>query len=207
MPSQRPRFPRGRGRCGLAGAAGAGEDAAMNTLLQDLRVVEISAFVAAPLGGMTMAQMGADVNCIDPLGGGVDFARWPVTDNGASLDWAGLNKGKRSLALALDRPEGREIARALVTAPGPGGGILPFARRKASCLQGALRFDHHAVQKATGFPALQRARANQKAIGYLGLRAGSQKIAKITLDNSDRKLGFQGASGNLPRADRSSMYA
>lgn len=57
----------------------------------------------------------------------------------------------------------------------------------------------HAVQKATGFPALQRARANQKAIGYLGLRAGSQKIAKITLDNSDRKLGFQGASGNLPR--------
>ena len=96
----------------------------MNRLLQDLRVVEISAFVAAPLGGMTMAQMGAEVIRIDPIGGGIDFARWPVTSAGVSLYWAGLNKGKRSLALALDRPEGREIARALVTAPGPGGGIL-----------------------------------------------------------------------------------
>jgi 2-methylfumaryl-CoA isomerase len=96
----------------------------VNRLLDDLRIVEISAFVAAPLGGMTMAQMGADVIRIDPIGGGLDFARWPVTKDGASLYWAGLNKGKRSLALALDKPEGREIARALVTAPGPGGGIL-----------------------------------------------------------------------------------
>ena len=96
----------------------------MNRLLQDLRIVEISAFVAGPLGGMTMAQMGADVIRIDPIGGGIDFARWPVTGDGASLYWAGLNKAKRSLALALDKPEGREIARALVTAPGPGSGIL-----------------------------------------------------------------------------------
>jgi crotonobetainyl-CoA:carnitine CoA-transferase CaiB-like acyl-CoA transferase len=28
----------------------------MNNLLHDLRIVEFSAFVAAPLGGMTMAQ-------------------------------------------------------------------------------------------------------------------------------------------------------
>ena len=92
----------------------------MNRLLKDLRIVEISAFVAAPLGGMTMAQMGAEVIRIDPIGGGVDFARWPVTRNGASLYWARLNKAKHSLALALDKREGREIARALITAPGPG---------------------------------------------------------------------------------------
>ncbi len=96
----------------------------MNRLLADLRIVEMSAFVAAPLGGMTMAQMGADVIRIDPPGGGIDFNRWPVTPDGVSLYWAGLNKGKRSLALAIDKPEGREIAQALVTAPGPGGGIL-----------------------------------------------------------------------------------
>jgi 2-methylfumaryl-CoA isomerase len=96
----------------------------MNRLLADLRIVELSAFVAAPLGGMTMAQMGAEVIRIDPLRGGLDFARWPVTRAGRSLYWAGLNKAKRSVALALDRPEGREIARALITAPGPGGGIL-----------------------------------------------------------------------------------
>lgn len=96
----------------------------MNRLLEDLRIVELSAFVAAPLGGMTMAQFGAEVIRIDPIGGAIDYNRWPVTDSGASLYWAGLNKAKRSVALALDKPEGRELARAIATAPGPGGGIV-----------------------------------------------------------------------------------
>src|ERR1700692_426190 len=101
----------------------------MNRLLSDLRIVELSAFVAAPLGGMTMAQMGAEVIRIDPLKGGIDHNRWPVTASGASLYWAGLNKAKRSVALALDKPEGRELAQAIATAPGPignpgGGGIV-----------------------------------------------------------------------------------
>jgi 2-methylfumaryl-CoA isomerase len=96
----------------------------MNQLLADLRIVEFSAFVAAPLGGMTMAQMGAEVIRIDPLGGGIDHHRWPVTDSGASLYWAGLNKAKRSVALALDKPEGRELAKAIATAPGLGAGIV-----------------------------------------------------------------------------------
>src|SRR5262249_3685392 len=83
----------------------------------------------APLGGMTLAQMGAAVIRIDPIGGGIDFNRWPVTKEGASLYWAGMNKAKRSVALALDKPEGRELAQAIVTAPGPkdnprGGGMV-----------------------------------------------------------------------------------
>ena len=98
--------------------------AAMNNLLADLRIVELSAFVAAPLGGMTMAQLGAEVIRIDPLKGGIDHNRWPVTANGASLYWAGLNKAKRSVALALDKPEGRDLAKAIAAAPGPGAGIV-----------------------------------------------------------------------------------
>jgi 2-methylfumaryl-CoA isomerase len=93
----------------------------MNRLLADLRIVELSAFVAAPLGGMTMAQFGAEIIRIDPIGGGIDFTRWPVTEDGASLYWAGMNKAKRSVALALDKPEGRELAQAIATAPGPSG--------------------------------------------------------------------------------------
>ena len=96
----------------------------MNRLLADLRIVELSAFVAAPLGGMTMAQFGAEVIRIDPIGGGIDFNRWPVTEDGASLYWAGMNKAKRSVALALDKPEGRALAQAIATAPGPGAGIV-----------------------------------------------------------------------------------
>ena len=48
-------------------------------ILSGMRVVEAAAFVAAPLGGMTLAQMGADVIRIDALGGGLDYRRWPVT--------------------------------------------------------------------------------------------------------------------------------
>ena len=57
----------------------------MPGILEGLRIVEGSAFVAAPLGGMTMAQLGADVIRFDPIGGGLDRRRWPVTAEGRSL--------------------------------------------------------------------------------------------------------------------------
>lgn len=93
-------------------------------LLKGLRVVEGSAFVAAPLGGMTLAELGADVIRFDPLGGGLDYARWPVTKEGRSLFWAGLNKGKRSIAIDLLRPEGVEIATRLIAGEGPDAGLF-----------------------------------------------------------------------------------
>jgi 2-methylfumaryl-CoA isomerase len=93
-------------------------------ILSGMRVVEGSAFVAAPLGGMTLAQLGADVIRFDQIGGGLDHERWPLTDDGRSLFWAGLNKGKRSIALDLRSPEGRELASALVTAPGKEAGLF-----------------------------------------------------------------------------------
>ena len=93
-------------------------------LLSGLRVVEGSAFVAAPLGGLTLAQLGADVIRFDTIGGGLDYKRWPVTDDGVSLYWAGLNKGKRSIAIDLSRPEGRELATELITAPGDNAGLF-----------------------------------------------------------------------------------
>jgi len=67
----------------------------MSGILSGLRVVEGSAFVAAPLGGMTLAQLGADVIRFDQIGGGLDYHRWPLAADGQSLFWAGLNKGKR----------------------------------------------------------------------------------------------------------------
>jgi 2-methylfumaryl-CoA isomerase len=85
-------------------------------ILGGLRVVEGSAFVAAPLGGMTLAQLGADVIRFDQVGGGLDHGRWPLAEDGSSLFWAGLNKGKRSIQLDLHSDEGRELATELVTA-------------------------------------------------------------------------------------------
>jgi len=73
-------------------------------LLSGVRVVEGSAFVAAPSGGMTLAQLGADVIRFDQIGGGLDYRRWPLTTAGDSLYWAGLNKGKRSITVDLRSP-------------------------------------------------------------------------------------------------------
>jgi 2-methylfumaryl-CoA isomerase len=154
----------------------------MNRLLHDLRIVEISAFVAAPLGGMTMAQMGADVIRIDPIGGGIDFRRWPVTKDGASLYWAGLNKAKRSLALALDKPEGREIARALVTAPGPGAGIL---------------LSNLPPLRGLDFTTLKAGRADVIVLRLTGNRDGSAAV-DYTVNAASGFPLVTGAGGGLP---------
>ena len=90
----------------------------MEAILKGLRVVEGSAFVAAPLGGMTLAQMGADVIRFDPIGGGLDYQRWPITEQGDSLFWAGMNKGKRSFQVDIGAPEGRELIMELVKGDG-----------------------------------------------------------------------------------------
>lgn len=96
----------------------------MKGILSGMRIVEASAFVAAPLGGMTLAQLGADVIRIDAIGGGLDYHRWPVTNDNTSLFWAGLNKSKRSVAINFRSPEGSELARQLITAPGKEAGML-----------------------------------------------------------------------------------
>lgn len=93
-------------------------------ILAGMRVVEASAFVAAPLGGMTLAQLGADVIRIDALQGGLDYRRWPVTDDNVSLFWCGLNKAKRSVAIDIASPQGRELAMAIICAGGDDAGML-----------------------------------------------------------------------------------
>ncbi len=86
--------------------------------LEGMRVIEGSAFVAAPSGGMTLAQLGAEVIRFDQIGGGIDFRRWPLTNDGNSLYWAGLNKNKRSIAADLRSPEARELLTELIAQAG-----------------------------------------------------------------------------------------
>ncbi len=102
----------------------------MYNLLTGLSVIEASSFVASPTAGLYCAQMGAEVIRVDQIGGGPDFRRWPVTDGNDSLYWENLNRAKKSVALDLGRPEGRELLKALVRATGqfitnfPVGGFL-----------------------------------------------------------------------------------
>jgi 2-methylfumaryl-CoA isomerase len=96
----------------------------MYTFLKGLRIVEGASFIAAPSCGLHLLQLGAEVIRFDAIGGGPDFTRWPRAQSGASFYWEGLNKGKKSIALDLSRPEGRELALSLATAPGENAGIF-----------------------------------------------------------------------------------
>ena len=97
--------------------------------LDGFRIIEGSAFVAAPSGGMALAQLGADVIRFDQIGGGLDARRWPLTAEGESLYWSGLNKGKRSIAVDLRSKRAQELLTELIGITGtfltnfPGAGL------------------------------------------------------------------------------------
>lgn len=159
----------------------------MGAILEGLRVVEVSAFVAAPLGGMTLAQLGADVIRIDGIDGGLDYHRWPVTGDDVSLFWAGLNKSKRSVAIDIGRPEGRELAMALTVAPGENAGILltnfpprgwldyeTLRQRREDLIQLTIQGDHlggsavdYTVNPRIGLPYLTGPREAQGPVNHL----------------------------------------
>ena len=133
----------------------------MSGILEGLRIIEGSAFVAAPLGGMTLAALGADVIRFDDLAGGLDHQRWPVTAQGQSIYWASLNKGKRSFAVDLRKPEGRELVQALIGAPGADAGI--FSTNLPA--KGWLAFE-----------TLRTRRADLIALNIIGARDGSAQV-------------------------------
>jgi 2-methylfumaryl-CoA isomerase len=86
--------------------------------LAGVRIIEISSFVAVPLAGMTLAQLGAEVVRVDPIGGAADYHRWPVTHDGESIYWAGLNKGKHSVAVDVRSSEGQDLIQRLIADSG-----------------------------------------------------------------------------------------
>ena len=148
----------------------------MVKILEGLRIVEGAAFVAAPLAGMTLAQMGADVIRFDRIRGGLDAARWPVTDRGRSLFWAGLNKGKRSIAVDMTTPEGQEIVTRLICAPGPEAGIYLTNLR----VRGWMDYD-----------ALKKHRPDLLMMSIKGDRAGGPQV-DYTVNPA---VGFPTATG------------
>jgi 2-methylfumaryl-CoA isomerase len=144
--------------------------------LSGLRIVESAAFVAVPLAGMTLAQMGATVIRVDRPTGGLDARRWPVTATGASLFWAGLNKGKLSLALDTARPEGAEVLQALITAPGPDAGLFLTNLRAPGPLD---------------YPALSALRPDLVMVSLTGTRRGEPAVDYTV----NAAIGFPLATG------------
>lgn len=197
----------------------------MNDILQGLRLIESSAFIAAPYAGMTLAQMGAEVIRVDQIGGGLDYRRWPVTQEGASLYWAGLNKAKRSVCLDLRAPEGRELLAALITASGDGGGVfltnLPAAppvdyetlrARRGDLIMmaisgsrdGATAVDY-TVNAAAGFPLVTGPAGHDGPVNHVlpawDLLTGLNAALAIVAAERHRKATGQGQLMRLALAD------
>ncbi|MFL6802787.1 MAG: CaiB/BaiF CoA transferase family protein [Xanthobacteraceae bacterium] len=82
--------------------------------LAGIRVIELANFIAGPLAGTLLADMGADVVKIEPPQGDMGRAMPPRT-NDESVSFVALNRNKRSLVLDLKREEAREIVLALAT--------------------------------------------------------------------------------------------
>ena len=80
--------------------------------LAGIRVIELANFIAGPLAGTLLADMGADVVKIEPPQGDMGRAMPPRT-NDESVSFVALNRNKRSLVLDLKREEAREIVLAL----------------------------------------------------------------------------------------------
>ena len=192
--------------------------------LNRLRVIESSAFIAAPLAGLTLAQYGADVIRVDMIGGGIDYARLPRMPGGRSLYWAGLNKGKRSVAVDLRSPQGRELVQALATAPGQDAGVLltnigtPWlahdllAARRADMISctiqgnadGSTAVDY-TVNSATGYPAVTGGGSTRQPVNHVlpawDLACAYQAAFAIVAAVGHRQRSGSGAQLQLALSD------
>jgi len=87
------------------------------SVLDGLKIIDFSHFLAGPLATMLLADFGADVFKIEPPGKGEDFRYYPPHDaempaQGGAYLWA--NRNKRSIAVDLKAPEGLAVIRELI---------------------------------------------------------------------------------------------
>ncbi|MBI4591594.1 MAG: CoA transferase [Candidatus Rokubacteria bacterium] len=81
--------------------------------LEGLRVLDLSTQLSGPYCSMLLGDLGADVIKVERPGRGDDARAFPPFVNGQSAPFMTFNRNKRSLALDLKQPAGREICLAL----------------------------------------------------------------------------------------------
>lgn len=191
-------------------------------ILDGLRIVEGSAFIAAPMCGMTLAQLGADVIRFDQIGGGIDYRRWPLTKDNHSIYWAEMNKGKRSIAVDLRSDAGREVVTELICADGENAGIfstnLPargwlayetLRERRADLIQHEIVGDRHGgialdytVNAKVGFPLITGAHDDERPVNHVmpAWDIATAYLAALNLLAAERHRRLTGAGQRVKLA-------
>lgn len=150
--------------------------------LRGVRVLEFSQIVAAPFAGVILSDLGADVVKAEPPGGD------PHRHSGAVVPQNGkrfqsLNRGKRSVVIDLQKPEGQELVHRIV----PQFDVVTVNYRPGVAKR--LRIDYSTLKavhpslvycEASGFgyrgPLAQHAGMDNVAAAYSGLLVGNEKI-------------------------------
>ncbi len=84
--------------------------------LAGVRVVELAHIMAGPVGGLLLADMGADVIKVERLPGGDDTRRTtPPAIRGESASFMIVNRNKRGIAVDLKHPDGLAAVKRLLT--------------------------------------------------------------------------------------------
>src|SRR3989304_10073510 len=81
------------------------------TLFSGVRVLDLTRMLAGPYGTMLMADLGAEVLKIEEPDGGDPMRVMgpPFLPNGESAYFLSINRNKKSVALDLTKPEGRQV--------------------------------------------------------------------------------------------------
>ncbi|WP_248796453.1 CoA transferase [Pseudomonas sp. MWU13-2105] len=190
-------------------------------LLNHVSVVESSAFIAAPLAGMTLAEFGADVIRIDMIGGGIDYARMPrISPKGRSLYWTALNKGKRSVAVDIRHPQGRELIADMAVAAGnlltniatPWLNYEVLATRRADLIacviqgnaDGSTAVDY-TVNSSTGYPNMTGDASADRPVNHVlpawDIACAHQAAFAMVAALSRRQLSGEGSDIKLALSD------
>ena len=82
--------------------------------LSDVKVLDLSNFLAAPMCAMFMADFGAQVIKIEKPGSGDEMRFWGENKDGVGLYYKVINRGKKSVTLDLRTPFGVEVVKKLV---------------------------------------------------------------------------------------------
>lgn len=83
-------------------------------ILDGIRVLDFGRYIAGPLCGTFLADLGAEVIRIEKPGGGDDRFIMPATDSGDGALYLHSNRGKKSITLDMAKPEGRGVAKRLL---------------------------------------------------------------------------------------------
>jgi CoA:oxalate CoA-transferase len=78
-------------------------------MLEGVRVIELAQIYAGPYCGLQLAHFGAEVIKIEPPGQGEFLRMRPPASHGANSNFLMLNAGKKSVALNLKDPRGRDL--------------------------------------------------------------------------------------------------